>query len=173
MTLTEIKQALEQYHVIQCEMHHELVELDKTTKLPIKSVIGGEEMYQRVNLCANEFRQYQLGCAHSISNNNFNSLIAPLAKEDVVIEQLQDQLNKVILNIYTLDHQKGDLEKQYAKSITPNYLGKVLTAEILENIAAVKLIHREYMSQLGAIKAALIQRIDELIGQRNIPSGLL
>ena len=165
MTLSELKQQLKHFKVVPCELYHELVALDKDSGLPLKTDATGTTLYQRVSLCDVEERKQRLGCAHSVSNVQYNNLLNALDPKDDTITALQETFNKTVLNIYKLDHDKGDLEKAYAETLEPNYNGRHTIEAVNQRIADCKAVHNSLMKTLEDIRVCINERIDQLIAE--------
>ncbi|MBL4705953.1 MAG: hypothetical protein JKY54_15615 [Flavobacteriales bacterium] len=163
MNLFEIKQDLEKFQLVQCGLYHEKVAFNGETKMPISKGIGNQQEFKRVNLCDLSDRRKRLGCAHSMSNANFNQLIKDLALKDKSIGLLNLKFNVVVNSIYQLDHRAGYLEKDHATSLTPNNSHPISTSEIEKELLEVKAIHFGYISQLEGIKSDIILRINEML----------
>ena len=163
MELAEVKEKLENFQLVQCGLSHEKVRLNPETSLPIKVKISEEEIFQRRDLCPADQRKKTLGCAHSSSNIAFERLIEDIASKDDTISLLKQRLNFQISEIYQLDHKKGDLEKARAKLMTRDLLCS--ERALIRNDQEIKqciALHRSQIKNLGAIKSAIIDRIDEL-----------
>jgi hypothetical protein len=158
MTISELKNALNSFKVVPCKMHHERVLLDAKTGAPVKSDIGLDEIFTRVQLCNIDLRTERLGCAHTVAQKTFNGLLETMAAQDVDIQSLQVQFNEVILKIYLLDHKKGDLEIEYARCLDS---GTSLD-EIQNRIDKSIQLHDSLISQLQEVKNNIIKRLDEI-----------
>lgn len=163
MTLTEIKQNLNSFQLIQCGLSHEAVQLDSKTNLPIMTGAIDKQFYKRVALCNLKDRKQRLGCAHSSANDKFNKLIDRLPENDEVIKKLKKEFNDVVLQIYMLDHKKGDLEKKYAELLVLCDSSILTSSGIQKEFDSCKLTHKKYINQLSYIKSGIIERIDEMI----------
>ncbi|MDX2361512.1 MAG: hypothetical protein QNK23_11950 [Crocinitomicaceae bacterium] len=163
MNILEIKEQLATFKVVQCDLFHETVKLDPQTGTPIEKQSSDGMYLERVQLCDMGLRKERLGCAHSSSNNRFNNLISDIQSNDPKVNQLQEDINGVILKIYKLDHEKGDLEKEYALSKKAQDGQKVLTEEVQVNIDACNEKHRGYLKELQELKNSLIDRLDEIL----------
>jgi len=164
MTLSEIKEKLNEFQFINCGLRHEQVLLDTATILPVLGGAIDPPTYMRVNLCNIEDRRKRLGCAHSPSNDSFNRLLDQIPGDDDVIAQLQKQFNEVVLKIYVLDHQKGDLEKSIAEATDTRLTNDLSADEIQQEIASCISAHGSEIDSLRNINASIIDRIVEKLG---------
>ena len=162
MTLSEIKQKLNAFQLIHCGLKHEEVLLDDKTRLPRMTGAIDEQVYKRQDLCAN--RKQRLGCAHSPANDHFKKLLDEIQANDPKIEKLKKEFNDLVLQIYMLDHKKGNLEKSFAESLETDNSSGLLPSDIQKELAACKQLHSKYINELGIIKSGVIQRIDEING---------
>ncbi|QNM86531.1 hypothetical protein H9W90_05275 [Polaribacter pectinis] len=156
MTIPEIKNELEKFTVFKCGLKHELVKLDSKTKHPVKKIVSNKEIYERVALCNSSKRAYRLGCAHSNSNLKFNQLVSSIQIDNLEIKRILNEINQVISKIYLLDHEKGNLEKEFAICLE-NPSNSIV--EIESSINSCKTTHNNYMNDLHLLKTALLSFI--------------
>jgi hypothetical protein len=149
MTLFEIKENLAKFQLVQCGLSHEMVHINPGSGIPEQIENTSELMYKRVSLCDRSLREFRLGCAHSNANLTFSRTIESLAETDPPTQHQMNEFDRVSVAIYMLDHRVGNLEKN--------------RAEIEEELAECKLIHRGYINELKTIKSSIIARVDELI----------
>ncbi len=161
MTFLQIKNKIEQFHIVKCDMYHEKVKLDKTGQPIIKSS-SNESYYERVPLCEITERSKRLGCAHSSSNSNFIHLIDEFKTDDQEIIKFKKEISDLINQIYALDHKKGDLEKEIVVSFIVDKVKEKQT-KINEELGDCILLHRKLMDELKTLKANLILRLDQLM----------
>lgn len=159
MSIQDIRNELDAFELVKCGLRHELVKLDAETKLPLKHTSSIETQFQRIDLCSNIIRNKRLGCAHSASNVNFNRLIDALNTENTEIKTIQKKINDQILDIYALDHKKGDLEKEYAICLDKQMSTQDVDKQLKECIT----IHSAYIDNLKTLKTNLITSIDTLL----------
>lgn len=164
ISLSEIRQNLNEFQLIQCGLKHEGVILDSKTHLPLKTGPLNEEIYKRVDLCNLKDRNQRLGCSHSFANSAFNRSIEELSKKDPIVEKLKEQFNEIVLKIYLLDHKKGNLEHTFAETLEINSSCELSSSDVEKELDTCVQIHSEYINQLGNIKSDIIQHIDAIIG---------
>ena len=162
MTLLEIKQKLSAYQVVHCGLSHEAVLLDRKTRIPVKLGNSHEEVYKRVQLCNLTDRNQRLGCAHSSANKAFTNIIEELPT-DPIIEKLKREFNKLIFQIYTLDHKKGNLERDFAETLESSNSNGLTSSDVQKELNACIQIHNSYMNQLHQLKSNIIIHIDKFI----------
>lgn len=162
MTILQIKNKIEQFQVIKCDMYHEKVKVDAQTGHPIMKSSTIESYYERVPLCEITVRSKRLGCAHSSSNNNFLHLIDEINTDDQEIVKLKKEISDLIIQIYALDHKKGDLEKELMDSLSNDEVKK-MQINVKEKLADCILAHRKLMDELKILKTNLILRLDQLM----------
>jgi len=141
-------------------MYHEKIKMD-TTGQPILNRTSNDSYYERMNLCGTSERSKRLGCAHSSSNNNFLNLIDQLKTDDQKIVDLKKEICNLILQVYTLDHKKGELEKELVISLS-NHNVKKESIKIQERLTDSILTHRKLMDELKMLRNMLILRLEEL-----------
>ena len=159
MTILQIKNKIEQFHVVKCDMYHEKIKMDNTGQ-PILNRTSNDSYYERMNLCETSERSKRLGCAHSSSNNNFLNLIDQLKTDDQKIVDLKKEISDLILQVYTLDHKKGELEKELVISLGNDNVKKE-SIKIQERLTDSILTHRKLMDELKMLRNKLILRLEE------------
>lgn len=162
MTTLQIKNKIEQFQVVKCDMYHEKIKLDIQTGQPVLKGTSNDSYYERVNLCGIVERSKRLGCAHSSSNNSFLNLIDELKTDDQEIINLKKRISNLILQIYTLDHKKGELEKELVISISFDDIQEK-TIKIQEALTDSIMAHRKIMDELKMLKTKLILYLEELV----------
>jgi len=162
MTILQIKNKIEQFQVVKCDMYHEKIKLDIQTGQPILKGTSHDSYYERVNLCGIAERSKRLGCAHSSSNNSFLNLIDELKTNDQEIINFKKRIRSLILQIYTLDHKKGELEKELVISISVDDV-KEKNIKIQKELTDSILAHRKIMNELKLLKTKLILHLEELV----------
>lgn len=160
MTLKEVKNKLQSFELFQCGMYHEKIKLDSKTKIPLKSTIQNDCSYLRENLCNIKLREKRLGCAHSPVNNRFNDLINEINIDSNQVKKIQINFNKTILDIYELDHKKGNLEKELAEILLKNSPKIETKKRHLNKIDASINFHKKYINDLRFLKNELMNIID-------------
>ena len=162
MDLIELKKNVNNFQLVQCGLYHEKVALDKQTNLPIKMEDLGTNEFQRVKLCNSEDRNHRLGCSHSIAGANFNSILDELIKADKSIETIKKEFNSILLSIYLLDHQTGNLEKKHAEIHSSTELNETLINEVEEELKSCRKLHSNHINELELIRKSVIERIEQL-----------
>ena len=160
MDIKEARIKIEAFELVPCGLYHELVERDANNQ-PVMNTFSEENTFQRIQLCPSAIRRKRLGCAHSVSNTNFNDILNPLAEQFEEIKELQTKANNVILNIYALDHKKGDLEKEVAEQLIgmSSRSKEAINADIKRCIAD----HTEQVHALQNIKLLLLEAMDLIL----------
>ncbi|MEE9407383.1 MAG: hypothetical protein V3V28_04825 [Polaribacter sp.] len=161
MTILQIKNKIKQFQVVKCDMYHEKIKLNNKTSQPILNTTSNDFSYERMSLCAKNKRSERLGCAHSSSNNSFINLIEELKIENQEIDSLKKRISDSILQVYSLDHIKGELEKELVISLSQNSL-KNKSIIIQEKLTDSILTHRKIMEELKLLKDRLILRLEKL-----------
>ncbi len=156
---SEIKQELSTFVTVQCGLYHEKVALNPETKMPIITQIDSEVACTRVQLCPANLRSKRLGCAHSFANDNFNKLINELESENSEITELQAKIKQIILKIYMLDHEKGNLEKDHAKSVMFHSSNKSQQENIQTKIEQCLAQHFILISELESTKNKILHHL--------------
>ncbi|WP_412983802.1 hypothetical protein [Pontimicrobium sp. IMCC45349] len=152
---------LAKFRVLHCKMIHEKVLFDDVGQAQ-KMYDGENAVYRRANLCAS--RKYNLGCSHTNANNNFLRTLKEI-KELIPIKKkwLDDYISDfetMILDVYTLDVKKGNLEEQFAIHLENNNPGGLKI--IKENIQVAESHHDKMMDQLELLKTNIIKGLKGL-----------
>jgi hypothetical protein len=160
-TINDKIELLAKFRVLHCKMIHEKVLFDDVGQAQI--LYNGENrVYRRASLCAS--RKYNLGCSHTNANNNFLRILKEI-KELIPIKKqwLDDYISDFetrILDVYTLDVKKGDLEEQFAIHLENNNQEGLKI--IKENIKAAESHHDKMMNQLQMLKTNIIKGLKSL-----------
>ena len=162
MTILQIQKKIKQFQVVKCDMYHEKIKLDIKTGQPILKETSNGSSYERVNLCGVVQRSKRLGCAHSSSNNSFLNLIDGLKTNNQEIINIKKRISDLILQIYTLDHKKGELEKELVISNNLDDV-KEKTIKVQEALTDSVLTHRKIMDELKMLKTKLILHLEGLV----------
>ena len=136
--------------------------MDAQTGQPIIKSSSIESYYERVPLCEITVRSKRLGCAHSSSNNNFLHLIDELKTDDQEIVKLKREISDLIIQIYALDHKKGDLEKELVDSLSIDDV-KIMQVRVKVKLAECIQSHRKLIDELNTHRTNLILRLDQLM----------
>ncbi|HAS46576.1 MAG TPA: hypothetical protein DCS93_39200 [Microscillaceae bacterium] len=159
MTLEQIKEALKAFKTVACKMYHEKVALDTITGLPETQSSPDGITFTRVSLCA--ARHHRIGCAHTKANSQFNRLLDQLPREEFAA--LQTQFNELINQIYFLDHQKGDAEKQLAMLLLAPSPDQVTIQQQNTAIEQLEVRHDQLIHQLSILRDEILTQLDQLI----------
>ncbi len=162
--LTLLRKELNKFKVVKCDMVHERVLIDKEGVPQVKDAL---QDYMRQSLCPIEQRSVRLGCSHSHSNSQFDQSLEQVAKQDVEIQRLRTDLNVLITEVYRLDHEKGNLEKDKADHLFmhPDNLGAIETTNALLDTTISA--HRNLLDKIDQKRKAIITRIDHLLDEIN------
>ena len=149
----KVKRQLSNFKVIKCDMHHEKIQVKSDSNEPIFNFQESKKTYVRNNLCPYKLRSERLGCAHSSANSNFIGLIDQLNSNDLRISELKTDVQSLINEVYKLDHEKGELEKEIHECSNE----RLESVEQELTTAIVK--HRKMMCDLNALKTQLLSLI--------------
>lgn len=159
MTLDQIKEALTVFKTVSCKMYHEKVLTDATTGLPQTQPSPDGITFPRVSLCIT--RHHHIGCAHTKANIHFNRLLDQLPQQE--FSYLQGQFNELINQIYFLDHQKGEAEKQLAILQLEPSPCQVAIEQQNTSIKQMETTHDKLIQQLSVLKDSILKQLDQLI----------
>lgn len=155
--LEDLYNQLKQYEVRQCKMVHEKVKMYNNAPL-IHKVENGYECV-RQGLCPKEIREFRLGCAHAISNYNFEKQLQELCDYGADFDEYRGQLSRLFFAIYALDHKKGELEKASAISFND----PERSAEIRNKIQDAIEKHNGLMEELEHLRTKVLSSIESLL----------
>lgn len=155
--LSDIIQILKDFEVVACDLVHEKVALNK--KVPRVIDVGGDEKFERKGLCKYDKRKQRLGCAHTNANTDFLNFLKEIDHLKPNIRTDVESLENIILQIYLLDHHKGELEKKKAECYLHNdHLNIQQCEEELKN--AINR-HRSLIQNLDGLKTQIIRKLEE------------
>jgi len=114
--LNALKTELEKFRTFNCKLKHETI----IGTFPNDSIdIAGnnlEPIIDRLGFCKHNFRSVTINCAHTTAGFKFKNLIETISDH---IENFQGELyissaDRLLCEIYLLDHKRGSLEKELA-----------------------------------------------------------
>jgi len=152
--IKELLQEVSDYRVIRCELKHEKVVGEGAAYWDST----GQEVhktYKRIGLCLEKIRKSVIGCAHSPTNSWFSKLLSKAVAVDVGLEPLRVEFDKVITQIYLMDHKKGSLEKQLFCASSSQ------KEEVAIQINNLVCRHNDLIDQLSEIQKLVISRLSE------------
>lgn len=159
MTLNQIKEALATFKTVSCKMYHEKVAFDTSTGLPQTQPATDRVTFIPVSLCA--ARHERIGCAHTKANSQFNRWLDQLPRQEFA--PLQVKFNEVVNQIYFLDHQKGEAEKQLAVLLLATSPDQAAIQQQKIVIEQLEIHHHQFISQLSILKDDILKQLDQLI----------
>ncbi len=161
--LIGLRQELAVFNTMPCRMIHE-----KAVGV-IEDPFSGDPDYEgltilRRGLCPKELRRTTLGCAHTPANEAFGKLLDELSKVTGISKEASpwSELTNVIVAIYKLEHEKGNLEKRLAvlaRSEEQDQEQKV----IVDRLGEVTTTHVHAVAALEKIRLETLQTIDKLL----------
>lgn len=150
----EIYARLKEFTVVNCGMVHERVKMENGNPLIYKT----EDSYDctRLSLCPKKVRDIRLGCAHASSNLRFRNYLDKLCELDADFRVYEDELRSLLMAVYTLDHQKGELEKQLAIHLSEDKKVTGIKSQIRRAVSQ----HNELMEQLRELKQHILALLE-------------
>lgn len=159
LTLKSVRAQIAQYVIKPCQLRHEKVmHLE-----PAGSEDGMGAGCHRLGFCSHEVRKHRLGCAHTMANENFLAVLAPVVSEDPLIAALCLYLRDHIDQIYRLDHKKGDLDKQHA--LAQQAMAAEEATALRQAIDTVVAEHTQRLTQMQHIRQQLLDHLTICITQ--------
>lgn len=154
--LSDIIQALKDFEVVSCNLVHEKVLMDN--KVSKVKDMGGSNHFERKGLCTTLIRERRLGCAHTHANSNFINLLKEVEVQKPEIKSDAKTLENIILQIYLLDHHKGELEKKKAEYFLHRDNQKIQQCE--EKLKTAIKEHQSLVKELEGLKTQIIQKLE-------------
>ena len=167
---------------VRCDMVHERVAIDASSKLPIPNWVE-KNSFKRNSLCPSEVRNKRLACGHTDVRNILKKFLSELKSieefDKTKIENLHAKLDKTDLDICLLDHKKGDAELRYAMKLNEVYqINKGMKnpdAIILEDLkdekAEIKKLeatHRNYVTTMLELKNENLETVNKVIDKNSV-----
>lgn len=137
---------MKEFTVVNCGMVHERVKIDNGNSIIYKTDDGYD--CKRLSLCPKKVQDIRLGCAHTSSNFRFQNYLDMLCELYNNFEIYKDKLNSLLMAVFKLDHQKGELEKQLAIHLSEDKKTAGIKRQIQEAVSQ----HNELMEQLRELK---------------------
>ncbi|SKA18423.1 hypothetical protein [Sediminibacterium ginsengisoli] len=159
--LLQLREQLVLFRTVSCRLAHEQIS-------GITACNGADEdassyHFQRDGLCRPELRKMTLGCAHTGANDRFCQLIDKAFATGLLNATISPSLtlNEIIVAIYKMDHEKGDLEKELAIARYNNHHETIRALE--HELAELVTRHTNAISRLEKIRYGLMEQIDAAI----------
>ncbi|NJL76840.1 MAG: hypothetical protein HC892_19280 [Saprospiraceae bacterium] len=162
--LTLIREQLRELKAVKCAMYHEKMKLDVASNLFVSNA-NPDALFERTGFCSLAIRKQRLACAHTSARYLLRAALSLLNVQDTQNTSLyhtwEQELNRLEDTIHSTDHQKGDLEKEYA--ILWNN-GQVEEAQNLTlQIAALEKIHSNCVEQIDQLRYNILHQIEDVI----------
>ncbi|MEM9679531.1 MAG: hypothetical protein AAF901_04340 [Bacteroidota bacterium] len=159
--LNVIIDQLEQFTIVHCKMTHEKVMY--YNQQPQYKIVDNNIIFDRAKLCLG--RAYNLGCAHTKANTNYSILLGQLepycGSHLEKLQYLKTRFEELILQIYQLDHERGDLEHNYAL-IDISKDNTIDTSEWLERIRDLESKHHGLTTALEELHVDVIHLVKQM-----------
>ena len=128
--LSELRHALESFHVVSCRVLHERV-LFRDGSAVRRHANGVESSLARVGLCTWNERKGQLACAHTTSRHQLVELANLFAAEGVITEvearSIEERITRLANVIHSIDWSKRVLEAAYARTVESRAVAASIT----------------------------------------------
>jgi hypothetical protein len=165
-TLHEIKEEMSRYHTAACKLIHEKVMLPKNSAPAEGDPSVTPPGFPRLGFCNASDRQWRLTCAHTMAAARFNRLLGQLAGTGLVeAERIQsERINALLTEIYLLDHQKGNVEKDYAVLRQQSAPAPELQAA-REKLHDIIRQHTILVQEVEALRGEILCEVEEALGE--------
>lgn len=163
----ELFEIVRNLKTIKCRLTHERVQIDKTSKLPVVRHVS-EPVYDRIGLCPHETRSERVSCGHTTAHVPMLEAIRMLEAEGNFDRELWSDFDRILNQIYQLDHKKGFAESDLAVLIEKqvNQPNKYLEIERVDAENAIKEIedqHDKYVEGIGKVRDRVISEMQKVI----------
>jgi hypothetical protein len=157
-----IKEEMSRYHTAACGLIHEKVMLPKNSMPAEEDPSVMQPGFPRLGFCNASDRQWRLTCAHTMAAARFNRLLDQLAGTGLVEEGRvhSGKINALLTEIYLLDHQKGNVEKDYAVLRRQSAPAPELQAT-RNKLNEIILRHSDLVGQVEALRAEILCEVEE------------
>lgn len=160
--LSALRDELAVYRTVQCQlMHEQVVALFKESI----AEDGNDEQLKarRKGLCPIAGRRNLLGCAHTNANDTFAQLADGVYEMGILktAKRPSEIIQTLVVQVYLIDHEKGDLEKQMALAKYHQHSEAVvrINAAIQEVISR----HATVIGQIEQFRQELMHQLDMAI----------
>lgn len=164
--LLYLREQLVLFRTASCRLVHE--QIGGITVANSSDGAASSYHFQRSGLCRPESRKMLLGCAHTSANDRFCKLIDKAFVSGLLNETISPAVifNEIIIAIYKLDHERGDLEKELAIARYNNHHETIRSLE--QQLGELITHHTNAVSRLEKIRHGLMEQIDAVILSANL-----
>lgn len=162
--LTLLRQQLRELKAIKCEMYHEKMKLDVASNLFVSNA-NPDALFERTGFCSLTIRKQRIACAHTSARYLLREALSVLKAQDtqnpIFYSSLEQELNRLEDTIHSTDHQKGNLEKEYATLWNNAQIEEV--RKLALRITELEKIHSDCVDQIDRLRYDIIHKIDNVI----------
>jgi hypothetical protein len=147
-----------------CGLSHEALVTDSISGLPVSYDVNGEKIFSTIGFCQRQDRGTFLQCAHSMAWYRFidslNELKSTAYAGDLYLPV--DEIQKIMLGIFELDHLRSNLEKRRAilRFAQPDV---TILPETDQKLSACLQQHAIHVRRLQKHRKIILQSIDVVI----------
>jgi len=168
--LIESREQLTSLKAIDCRMAHERVLIDRRTQLPVAGAVPEFE-FERRGLCSAGKRLKNPACGHTMARYRIETALDNLPDHAEFL-RWRGELAVLTDSIHTLDHRKGEAEKQSANLIkNKHHCFEKIEKDRLERqfllikhqINEMENLHSLFSAQIEQLKNNILAAINEAI----------
>jgi hypothetical protein len=162
--LNLLRKSIGDFRIVCCGLSHEALVTDRISGLPVFYDVNGEKIFSTVGFCKRQDRGAFLQCAHSMAwyrlIDHLNELKATVHAGKLYLPV--DEIQKIMLGIFELDHLRSDLEKSRAMSRFAQP-GEITLPETDQKLSACLQEHAIHVRRLQKQRKMILQSIDAVI----------
>ena len=161
--LNALKTELNKFRTFNCELKHETI--IATSPNNSFDIAGNnlEPIIDRLGFCKHDFRSVTINCAHTTAGFKFKNLIVAISNsiKNFKGELYLTSVDRLLCEIYLLDHKRGSLEKEFAFSKLTNNKD-VERERIQEEISQLVKKHTSLVAELELLRQTIVADLNQL-----------
>ncbi len=152
---------------VKCRLTHERVQIDKASNLPVTRHLP-ETIYDRIGLCPHETRSNRVSCGHTTAHLPLLDAIKMLEPSDSDNHHLWSDFDRILNQIYQLDHKKGFAESDLAvlieKQINQKEEFSGADLEVAKKvIQEIEVQHDKCVEEIGKVRDRVVVEMQKVI----------
>jgi hypothetical protein len=162
--LKVLRKEIGELEAVKCQMYHEKMKLDVASNLFLLST-APDALFERTGFCSLAVRKQRIACAHTTARYLLREALSLLQKQDgqnnTIYDKWWQELNQLEDSMHSTDHQKGDLEKEYAVLWNSGQIEEA--RNLASQIKELEKIHSDCVDQIDRLRYDIIHKIDDVI----------
>ncbi len=162
--LRRLREEVASLQAVKCRMYHEKMQLKNG--LPVSAAVPAA-VFERVGFCSPAIRAKRMACAHTTARYVLRDAIQELQRLDSRNESMYqhwcNELNTVEDTIHATDHQKGQVEKEYATLLSKTSATPTQLAQKQQLIEQLEQTHSQCVDEMEQVRQRILERLTDFL----------